>query len=320
MNSIYFANNASDYKIMTWVLGNVCNYACTYCPEDLHAGNHRFPSLETATDIFFKFRGGENQKVYYEIVGGEPTLWPKLQEYINIISNDNTFIEVNSNGSRTKRYWDNFKSNVDFFYLSFHPENADEDKFIETIESLHERYRTHVTILLMPAYWDKCKRFFNKIFYDRTDLKINVTFTLVRPNFNGDPEPYTDEMTEYFNMKKKNRAIPLVKNIPHMLTHNGNLVNWRKFQLNKYNNFKGMHCNAPKERLYIHVNGDIYHAACMERGSIGNIYTGKYDLSNINPILCSKERCGCKFDALSSKNGNYLFKSIDISDTYDKNN
>lgn len=320
MNEILFSNNAPDYKILTWVLGNVCNYSCSYCPEDLHAGNFRYPSLETAIDVFTKFRGDKNQKVYYEIVGGEPTIWPKLQDYIDTISDENTFIEVNSNASRTKRYWDNFKSKVDFFYLSFHPEFADEDKFVETIESLHERYRTHVTILLVPGLWNKCKRFFDRIFFERTDLKINVTFTLVRPNFNGEPEPYTDEMQEYFNMKKKNRALPLTKNVPHTLVYKGNPINWRRFQLKKYNNFKGMFCNAPKERLYIHVDGNIYHAACMERGSIGNIYEGNYDLSIVEPILCSKVKCGCKFDALPSKFGNYVHKDIDLSDTYDSKN
>lgn len=312
-----FTNNAPEYKIITWVLGNTCNYSCSYCPEELHSGTFKYPKLDIAVDIFNKFRGDANQKIYYEIVGGEPTLWSKLSEYIDIISNENTFIEVNSNASRTKRYWDSFNAKVDFFYLSFHPETADEDKFIEVLESLHNRYRVHVTILLLHEYWDKCKRFFNKIFIERTDLNINVTFTLVRPNFSEEAMIPTEEMRQYIQMNKKNRALPLKQNVPHTLFYNDKRINWRNFQLNNFNNFKGMQCNAPSERLYIHVDGNIYHASCRERGSIGNIYTGRYDLSNNTPITCSKNKCGCKFDALPSKFGEYIYSEKQILKTFE---
>lgn len=317
MNKIIFTNNAPDWKIFSWVIGNVCNYKCSYCPENLHAGNFKYPSFENAIKVFKKFRGSEEQKVYYELVGGEPTLWPKLQDYLNAIHSKNTFVELNTNGSRTKRYWDHFTAPVDLFYISFHPESAIEEKFIQTIESLHERYRTHVTILLLPKLWNKCKNFFDYIFHERQDLKINVTFTLIRPNFKEEPEPYTDEMKEYFNMKKKNRAIPSTKIFPNMLVYRDRTINWRKFQYHKYNTFQGMYCNAPKERVYIAESGDIYHAACGVGGPIGNIYTGEYDRTKIEPIKCTKKICGCKFDALCSKFGDYEFDKIDLSHTYD---
>lgn len=306
---VEFKSNIPEYKIFSWVLANTCNFTCSYCPDHLHANTYRFPTLTQAIKVFDTFRGNKNNKVYYELVGGEPTLWPKLQDYIKHINDDNTFIELGSNGSRTARYWDNFKIPVDFLYLSFHPEQADENKFIETIESVHTRMRTHVTILLVPKLWDKCKRFFEKIFYERVDLKINVTFTLVRPNFSEEPEPYNDEMKKYFDMPKKNRAILNTKDFPHIIKYNDLNLHWRKFQYHKFNNFKGMHCYIPTDRLYIRYNGDIYYGTCQEGGLLGNIYKDNYDLSRKEPVICSKTSCGCKLDALVKKTGTYIYEN-----------
>ncbi len=184
------SNNAPNHKIITWVLGNVCNYSCSYCPDDLHNGRYKFPKLETAIDIFKKFRG--DAPIYFEITGGEPTLWPHLGKYIDEISDENTYIEVTSNGSRSPKFWKNFNSKVDFFLLSFHAEPANEENFTKTLEALNERYLIQVTFSIQPKYWARIKKYYDYLKNERTDLKINITPSLIRPKFN---EKFIDGMT-----------------------------------------------------------------------------------------------------------------------------
>lgn len=301
-----FNNNSNGWKIFTWVLGNTCNYACSYCPDNLHNNTHPFPKLDIAIDIFEKFRGDKKNKVYYEIVGGEPTLWPKLNEYISHISDENTFIEVNTNGSRTERYWRSFNSKVDFFYISFHPEYADPKQFTKTLEALNNRYRVHVTFLLIPEYYEKCKLYHDYLLYERLDLNINITITTVRKNFSSEHVELTNEMKEFLHIKRENRSSPIPDEAPKDLFLNNKRLNWRKFQSNRLNNFKGMKCNIANERLFISVDGNIYYASCQEGGVVGNVYSGVYNFEN-KKIICSKDYCGCKFDALASKEGKYNF-------------
>ncbi|MEM7646092.1 MAG: radical SAM protein [Pseudomonadota bacterium] len=295
-------SNANSFKIFTWVLGNVCNYSCSYCPDELHNGEYRFPDIQVATDIFNKFRGSD--PIYYELLGGEPTYWPHLQEYLNHISDENTFVEVNTNGSRSAKYWKKFSAPVDLFYISFHPESADEKSFTENLEIISENYRVYVAFLAHPKYWSKIEKYYRYLSFERQDLNINTFLSMIRPDFGSQViDGLTDEMKNLWKEPKKNRAHPVKKEIPRMLQVEGKNADWRRFSLARLNEFKNFECHIPNKRLFIHVNGDMYYASCKEGGKIGNAYTGEYDLSRTDPIICSQKFCGCKLDALVPKNG-----------------
>ncbi len=305
------SNNAPNHKIITWVMGNVCNYSCSYCSDDLNGGKHKFPKLETAIDIFKKFRG--ESPIYFEITGGEPTLWPQLGDYVDEISDENTYIEVASNGSRSPQFWKNFNSKVDFFYLSFHAESANEENFTKTLEALNERYLIQVTLLIQPKYWTRIKKYYDYLKNERTDLKINITPSPIRPKFG---EKFIDGMTpeikSIWNDKPTKRAGVMPLAVPKDLHINDKPVNWKNFQLGGYNIFEGMMCYAPKNRLYIGPSGNVFHASCLVNGPLGNVYDKSYSLPNIEYVVCQKQKCGCKVDAIVPKSGEY-HQNIDPS-------
>lgn len=306
MKADQIGSNVSDFQIITWVLGNLCNYSCSYCPHNLHAGDQPFPSIDRALAAFNQLRD-PTSRIYLDISGGEPTLWKDLQKFIKSVSTPDDFIELSSNASRGAAFWQSFEAPVDLLYLSFHPEKANERVFTQSLESLHDRYTVHVAILVVPEYFEKCLRFFRYLAQERTDLNINVTPTLIRENFDSYSIEGVDKLlTELWSITKKNRAKTLNKAFPHDLIVNNKKVNWRKFQLAQLNNFKGMSCFAPSQRKFIDEQGDIFWATCKVGDCIGNIWKN-FKLPNTSPVslACERERCACKLDALIPKTGIY---------------
>ena len=60
-----------------WLLGNICNYNCWYCPDHLHSNDTRLYSDESLAESI-RYVANELRAVgrdaRIEFVGGEPTL------------------------------------------------------------------------------------------------------------------------------------------------------------------------------------------------------------------------------------------------------
>ena len=61
------------------------------------------------------------------------------------------------------------------------------------------------------------------------------------------------------------------------------------------NNFKDWSCNAGLESLMINWDGDVHRATCRVGGSLGNIYTGTFNIPT-SPIICTRDSCTCAAD------------------------
>ena len=61
------------------------------------------------------------------------------------------------------------------------------------------------------------------------------------------------------------------------------------------NNFKGWSCNAGLESLMINWDGEVHRATCRVGGSLGNIYTGTFDIPT-EPVKCTRDWCTCAAD------------------------
>lgn len=100
--SLVFGGKPSSVPYCTLAVTNKCNYACTYCCPD--AENHGFGQgqpievgemLEVAAAFY-------RQGVHiFRITGGEPTIWPQLEELIAGLTalGPDVWINLNSNAS-----------------------------------------------------------------------------------------------------------------------------------------------------------------------------------------------------------------------------
>lgn len=234
-------------------------------------------------------------------MGGEPTLWPEFQDFCKKIATTSamkTSIQFTSNGSRTLRYWEAFDAPIDTLGFSFHPEFAKEQHYFNILRSLHKRYNVKIFLMLPPGSIDRIRKFFLDI--ENSDLEVDVAIKLIKDNSNnGLIAGYTDEYFQFATNRiwKSKKSIidtsqPLFngeKFIPQ------NFVNTRR------DKFKGWSCNVGIDRLSIEPNGDVYGSTCYITNPYGNIY----DIDNLtlptNPIICTKEYCGCGSDISISK-------------------
>ena len=72
----------ANVVLVDWMLGNSCNFACSYCPSSLHDGSVRWQrrrrSRPSTTSSTRTMSTGLGRKVWLQFTGGEPTLYPGL--------------------------------------------------------------------------------------------------------------------------------------------------------------------------------------------------------------------------------------------------
>lgn len=296
MNSITLNK---PWKKVVWITTTVCNFSCSYCAPSLHDGKYRWTTdYSKVLDLINKFRG--DSPLILELMGGEPTLWPKLQEFCKEVyeKNPDTSIQFTSNGRRSLRYWKDFDAPVDTLGFSFHPEFASEDHYKEMLSILHKKYNVKVFLMMPPGEYPRIKEFYN--FLKDSDLEVDVAIKLIKDNKHGGLiDGYTEEHILFSLNRLWKSKIDIIDDLKPL--YNGkkfipqNLINEKK------DNFLGWLCNVGIDRLVIEANGDIYGSTCYITEPYGNINK----LENINlpmtPVVCNKQYCGCGADISITK-------------------
>ena len=140
-----------------FMIGNTCNFNCWYCFKGSHEGTHRWTDdmeqlVENFKHLFSKYRAVGKEMLELHIVGGEPTLWPKLGEFVTEIRKHiPAYITISSNGSRTLRWWEKFGTVFDKILLSCHHKEVDIDHFIKVSDTLHEMGRSPNVMVLIDV-------------------------------------------------------------------------------------------------------------------------------------------------------------------------
>jgi len=283
-----------QWKRITYTCTTVCNYSCSYCTEYHYNGKYRwtedYTSLLNLSNEFRKYR-----PLIFDIMGGEPTLWPKLHEFCDDLVNSSkqpTAIIFTTNGSRTLNYWKKFNAPIDELGFSFHPETASEDHFIEVFEELHTRYRISCVLMMPPSQFEKIKKFYNRLLESK--LLINVRIKLIADWHNGTGilPTYTTEMLEFAKIKFSRSKIRSI--IRYDFLVDGEKTTTSEHLINSSNNYFGWKCNMGLDNLNIEPNGNIYGATCKIVKPYGNIYS-TYKLPTA-PEICTKTSCVCGTD------------------------
>lgn len=295
---MYITNENLDCCIVTLFIHNVCNYSCSYCNDYHRDGSHRWPNDWTKWVDFINELKKRNKYLYVEVLGGEPTVWPKFQDFVDEISDENVFVEYATNASRTLRYWEKFRSQRTFVFLSWHNEEADDDHFYEVAKIMQHKSSVSVPLMIVPETFERAKTLFNRL----STLDIEVTPKFVRTSINGTSYfKYTDEQRDWIQNTKHNKMKPfgIDWKIPQTLYFNGEPIKFMKVLDQGLHEFKGFMCTAGIKRIVVEPNGNIKRCTKNVGGSLGNINT-EYVLPD-SPILCDYKACPCKLDAVVEK-------------------
>ena len=306
-------DEAKDWVVVNWNLGNMCNYNCSYCPSILNDGSFGWNDLEVIKGfVDAVVEHYAPRKIYFEFTGGEVTLWKdfvKCAEYIKSIGHDIGFI---SNGSRTLRWWEQNKNLFDHVCLSFHPEHAKPDHFFEVVKIMSQVCRTHVNVMghIDPVMFEMGRELSAKLAEEVEN--ISMAFQPLVVDFGEVRFPYTPEQEELLS---KNWELfgSKVKHTKEFKLYRGSMDMWddvnglvqnsaaHRFIAENKNNWKGWDCWAGVEQIIVDFDGSVWRGWCRVGGSIGNMKEPHDVKFPVKPVRCNKSYCHCNFDIMCKK-------------------
>jgi len=297
-----------NWFVVNWCLGNTCNYECSYCPSGLHDGSKKWPNAYVIKNFIQKVRDQHhNKKIYFEFTGGEVTLYKHFLEICQFCNDLGIKIGLISNGSRTIRYWEENKHLFDHICVSFHPEHADEEHFINVVKTLHNDVRTHVNIMMKPEKFDYCYAVANKV---KNLGNISMALQPLIVDFGNTLFEYTDMQKRIFENQhelitkhiKFTKSFDYYRGAMRKIWPDGSdqVSSAHRFISQNINNWAGWKCYAGVEQLIVDMDGSIYRGWCKVGGSLGNIDDDLLMLPE-DPIICNKTMCHCNFDIMTTK-------------------
>ena len=295
---MHITNENLDCCIVTLFIHNVCNYSCSYCSDFHRDGSYRWPEDWTPYLNFINDLKQRNRYLYIEVLGGEPTVWPEFQDFVDTISDDNVFVEFSTNASRTLRYWEQFRTHRAFVFLSWHYEQTDDDHFYRVAEIMQHKASVSIPLMVVPDNYDRAVALYERL----KGLNVEITPKFTRTSIHGhDYFAYTDTQRAWIqnNYYNKMRDFGLDWTVPRNLHFDGEQRKFMTVLDQGLHKFEGYTCTAGIKRFSVDPNGDIKRCTKRVGGVIGNLFTG-YTLPEA-PIVCNYAACPCKLDAIVEK-------------------
>jgi hypothetical protein len=318
-----------NWAIITWILNDICNYSCRYCPPVLHEGkNHLFDwdVVEPFLDNLFAFYElNLRRKLLFSLSGGEPTLSPFFPELVKKIHTMGGYVGITTNLARTPRYIEeNFKY-LSYAGCSFHPAqeflNNTADEWIEKVKIASSLTMVTVRLMMDPLYWDQCVEFIDRI-KNETTARLEIVY--VDDQYGSSKNKladikYTTEQTEFFKNFKtiptRTTSLKILDSNPIFKQYSSNAdityedgtkeaLTSPQMLINRgQTNFFDFKCAIGTESMFIHQYGHIKRGNCEVGGIIGNVKDhNKIDWNSLlRTVQCNSVRCSCGADIPISK-------------------
>jgi organic radical activating enzyme len=309
--------NSQDPKTLRieFMIGNTCNYKCWYCFLGSNEGDFRWTGdLESTSKNFFHlldhYKKNGKERFEIHIVGGEPTLWPDLGKFVQLLKdNYNVWTSISTNGSRTLRWWEQYAEYFDDVMISVHHEYANVAHIMQVADTVYKKNKVlNVMVLMDPFKWDRCVGLIKQL------KKSKYRWFITAMQVMHDTISYSPEQLKFISKPVKRFPNPLwlikkLKNLkrdPKVVLDNGKTktVNRNWIGLNNQTNFKGWLCNIGVDNLYIDKDGRI-------TGACRTVLFENYNLNDpnfiekfnpiIQPKICDKTFCGCQPEQLLNK-------------------
>lgn len=322
--------NQANYLYITYSVTSTCNYNCNYCWSAAHDGKYRFPAnldllcnnlehliLTYKTNLF-------KTNVRLTINGGEPTLWPELGEFVKRMHESTSCrITLNTNGSRTIRWWKKYAGYFDDIQISVHREQCNVDHIKQLLDFIYIDTDTFcgAQVLMDPLAWDNSMDILNQLvehptpWLVKTVLITDPSSGAVMPNYQTENLNFMRDAVkkrppkDYIEHMKSNGKIDETdKKEAKIIFSNGTEEPYNTFRLmeNDWNKFYGWDCNVGIDRLGIGYSGSV-EGNCGEKvfDTSLNIYDTefieKFKPEMIAPIKCKKIYCDCTSDIRVTK-------------------
>ncbi len=318
-----------------WMIGNTCNYACTYCDDMFHNGSVKWPDVDLTVRFIKRLvdhyrEHAPSKRILWNMLGGEPTVWPKFDEVFRQAKeyDPSCIVRMLTNGSRTLRYWEKNAKIFDEVIISYHPERADY-KHCTEVSNILSRAGVEVSIqtCLYPPLMDQCIEAC-KYFHENSlagshqakalqvSLASHETFhydeeKLKEANkYNGEPKILQeavkkDEDFEYQSNKKKFKRKVFGNMTRFINTNTGERELFQSSNIpmsGGYNTWKGWKCMIGMEALVIELDGNVTSGnSCFSYLKHGNIRDPENVKFPVDGVICPQTWCSCVADTEITK-------------------
>jgi len=285
-------------------LGNLCNWACSYCPTNLNDGS--LPWLGKDTLINFLNKATTHYKTLgkkyfdFNFLGGETTLYKDFIPIVSWIKDQNFYsnIEIMTNGSRKIGYWNKNIRYFDTISITHHVENADPYHTRQVADLVIDNGKyANVSIPMLPKQWNKCIEHANIIL--ESNHQFNVSPKTLLHDFGGKniPYHYTKEQKEVLTSKFRFDIIEGRKKFrkginPHKIIAMGE------------NCFMDYTCYAGVDIIAIDKKGNLKLGGNCKMHKQGFTQKKYYEDDIIfptEPIICKQTTCNCLPDIQTRK-------------------
>jgi|TARA_R100000458_G_C8234823_1_gene215468 MoaA/NifB/PqqE/SkfB family radical SAM enzyme len=295
---------------IVWQVNDFCNFRCSYCNYGNWGGRYKheddidkiLTTLDYIIDLYQE-RGYKYFKLF--LSGGEPTLWPGLVPTIELFRekvDEGSCVGVNTNLSRGLKWWKEHYHLFDDIVASYHAEWTKDDKYFENYEWLCTRINyLCARVMMHKEKWDQCIAMTERL---KECTNHIIDFVPVLDELRPTTEEYhydEDWQIEFFksnpDIKTQNFHIFKKPNYAyaHMVVDGKEMpIESNMIMQNGWNFWRGWECNI-QDSLHIYPDGRIRQASCGVGPLVGNI-AGKFDSSNIKPVICPKHHCHCAAD------------------------
>jgi organic radical activating enzyme len=297
----------SRITLVDWCFGNICNYACSYCPETLHDGSigwADYAAIVRFCKRLISHYTSVGQSLFFQFSGGEPTLYPRFLELSDYLRDRNCKVGIISNGSRKVDWWGKASGLLDNVVLTHHIEFVDIDHFIQVVQFVSRKVRTHVNVTMHPDQFDAC---LTNAFHI-ADVCSDITLTL-KPlliNFGSIMFTYSEAQKDvlsntHFNIRRT-RPSEASRGAMRRLYIDGtsDIAKASQLIVSNENRWAGWSCNVGLELLAIDYAGDVYRGVCRQGGRIGGIADDETEFPD-GPIICQKPVCHCVTDIMTTR-------------------
>jgi organic radical activating enzyme len=290
-----------------WLLGNRCNYRCSYCPNGLHSGSIEWVDADAVRSFsraLLSHYQNAGMSVFFQFTGGEPTFHPHFLELARWLKHNGCLIGVLSNGTKNAEWWAEAREYLDNVVLTYHIEFSRLDHFVTIASVASETSRTHVNVAMHPERFDECLMSAEHI--ARSCPNITITLKPLLIDFGPMLYAYTERQNDilahtHFDIPRKKHPFSIRGNMKKLYTDGSEeICGASQFLVDGTNHWIGWLCNVGMESLAIDGQGRIYRGQCKVGGFIGTIRDTEVAFPQA-PILCTKENCHCLADIMTTR-------------------
>ena len=288
----YKNKNMQDWFLVSWTLSNKCNYRCEYCPDILHNGTTGQPQWETVKRFIENF--SVNKTICYRLSGGEPTYWKHFIDLAKLVKQQGHFFSFVTNGSQRVEYYKEISNYTDGFMISYHPQYADVDHFIDIANNAD--CPIAINLMLVPEKFDELCKIAERLYNGSANLTVEPKVIVDKTSsefITNDVSIYTEEQQKVIAKWQYQRKL----NFNNL--HRGDIIiNEEEYEgheiiLQGKNKFSGWKCWAGIDGVNIDMWGNLYRADCQYGGALGNLE--RYKLPE-KEIICGNTTCSCLSD------------------------